>query len=963
MRGFSRGAEWRKWDLHFHTPSSYDYKNKAVTNAEIINGLVSNQIEVVAITDHHVIDIERIEKLQQLGKQNSIEVLPGIEFLSDARGRQPIHFIGIFSQDCKLSHIWGQLKHKTNISKIESEGQNPNQVYCDLIDTINLVHELGGVVSIYSGGKHGSIEQITHSLEHGAAQKTEIAHNVDIYELGNSDDQIGYHKFVFPSIGKVIPMIICSDNHDIKNFTLKDNLWIKADPNFDGLKQVINEPEERIYIGDKPPLIDRVATNRTKYIKELTISQVEDYNGNQGVWFDNVKIPLNSELVAIIGNKGSGKSAIADILSLCANYHDIEDFSFLKSNKFCEKSGRVAKKFEAQLTWESESTDKKNLYETPQPTEISSVKYLPQGKFERLTNEISTVKDFQKEIESVVFSHIPEEERLGAKTFSALIEEKSSTVESQIEALKDDIEIINKQIIELERRSTGSYQTELNNKLNKKQEELDALVEPPKVSDPNEDPEKKKQNEAVNNKISAIKKEITEIEVRIESAVLNKKTALEILQKLKRIKTEVQQKQTDVTRFVDEKKSELSEFDFDLNKLISIKVDFTELDKVIAVKEKDLIAAKELIGEAEDSTEGIKPLTELIEEKKAALKVETSKLNTEQKLYQEYLNSKVNWEKERAKIIGSIETVDTFAYIQNELTYLNEKLAIDLDEKYEERRGIIKRIFDQKQEVIAVYKDARNRLNSIIEANSKTLKDYKISVDASLVKQTDFIDKFLGFIDKVKVGSFHSKDGGEAQLKKLQEDFDFDQKDNVITFLDNVVDALKKDKRSGQDEASRAIADQVKDISGLYRYLFSLEFLENNYQLKQGEKQLEQLSPGERGALLLVFYLLLDKNDIPLIIDQPEDNLDNHSVATVLVPFIQAAKKKRQIIMVTHNPNLAVVSDAEQIIYVNLDKQDNYKFTTVSGSIENRNVNEKIVKVLEGAMPAFNNRKNKYFDE
>lgn len=101
----------------------------------------------------------------------------------------------------------------------------------------------------------------------------------------------------------------------------------------------------------------------------------------------------------------------------------------------------------------------------------------------------------------------------------------------------------------------------------------------------------------------------------------------------------------------------------------------------------------------------------------------------------------------------------------------------------------------------------------------------------------------------------------------------------------------------------------------------------------------------------------------PLIIDQPEDNLDNHSVATVLVPFIQAAKKKRQIIMVTHNPNLAVVSDAEQIIYVNLDKQDNYKFTTVSGSIENRNVNEKIVKVLEGAMPAFNNRKNKYFDE
>ena len=114
--------------------------------------------------------------------------------------------------------------------------------------------------------------------------------------------------------------------------------------------------------------------------------------------------------------------------------------------------------------------------------------------------------------------------------------------------------------------------------------------------------------------------------------------------------------------------------------------------------------------------------------------------------------------------------------------------------------------------------------------------------------------------------------------------------------------------------------------------------------------------------MLLVFYLLLDKNDIPLIIDQPEDNLDNHSVAKILVPFIRAAKAKRQIIMVTHNPNLAVVSDAEQIIYVNLDKENNYSFSTVTGSIENKDVNKKIVEVLEGAMPAFNKRKDKYYE-
>ena len=107
---------------------------------------------------------------------------------------------------------------------------------------------------------------------------------------------------------------------------------------------------------------------------------------------------------------------------------------------------------------------------------------------------------------------------------------------------------------------------------------------------------------------------------------------------------------------------------------------------------------------------------------------------------------------------------------------------------------------------------------------------------------------------------------------------------------------------------------------------------------------------------------MLDKNDIPLIIDQPEDNLDNHSVAKILVPFIRAAKAKRQIIMVTHNPNLAVVSDAEQIVYVNLDKEDNYTFSTVTGSIENKDVNKKIVEVLEGTMPAFIKRKDKYYE-
>jgi len=93
--------------------------------------------------------------------------LSGIELLSDARGKVPIHFIGIFSENCNLEDIWGQLENTTNIKKIKGEGKEPNQVYCDLEETIKLVKSLGGITTIHAGDKTNSIENITHSLPHG----------------------------------------------------------------------------------------------------------------------------------------------------------------------------------------------------------------------------------------------------------------------------------------------------------------------------------------------------------------------------------------------------------------------------------------------------------------------------------------------------------------------------------------------------------------------------------------------------------------------------------------------------------------------------------------------------------------------------------------------------------------------------------------------------------------------------
>jgi predicted ATPase len=83
-------------------------------------------------------------------------------------------------------------------------------------------------------------------------------------------------------------------------------------------------------------------------------------------------------------------------------------------------------------------------------------------------------------------------------------------------------------------------------------------------------------------------------------------------------------------------------------------------------------------------------------------------------------------------------------------------------------------------------------------------------------------------------------------------------------------------------------------------------------------------------------------------------------VVSLLVPVINEAKKHRQIIMVTHNPNLAVVCDAEQIIHATFDRKSGPKISYRSGSIEDGMINRVVVNVLEGTKVAFDNRGMKY---
>jgi ABC-type Mn2+/Zn2+ transport system ATPase subunit len=122
-------------------------------------------------------------------------------------------------------------------------------------------------------------------------------------------------------------------------------------------------------------------------------------------------------------------------------------------------------------------------------------------------------------------------------------------------------------------------------------------------------------------------------------------------------------------------------------------------------------------------------------------------------------------------------------------------------------------------------------------------------------------------------------------------------------------------------------------------------------------RDFSRLSLGQQQSVLLAL-MLSSKSNAPLIIDQPEDNLDGEFIYQSLVPVLRLAKERRQIIIVTHNANIAVLGDAEQIVVL---KSTSDKGVIASrGSIDDPVTREAACSILEGAKEAFRRRAKIY---
>ena len=143
-------------------------------------------------------------------------------------------------------------------------------------------------------------------------------------------------------------------------------------------------------------------------------------------------------------------------------------------------------------------------------------------------------------------------------------------------------------------------------------------------------------------------------------------------------------------------------------------------------------------------------------------------------------------------------------------------------------------------------------------------------------------------------------------------------------------------------------------------WLFATDHISVRYEIVYDGIDIRKLSPGTRGIVLLLLYLALDDaDDRPLIIDQPEENLDPKSVFDELVALFIAAKAKRQVIMVTHNANLVINTDADQIIVAEVGPHAMGGLPPITyraGGLENAEIRKAVCDILEGGEEAFRER-------
>ena len=399
MKCYPRGSEWRKWDLHVHSPST-----KLSNGYEKISGKIDwdrfcriihdSDVDAIGITDYFSLEsfFTFKQHYSSMYPDCNKTFFPNLELrLNESvnKSTETIDYHILFQPDlsCEqaskfLSHLKTQVSKSANIklycSELESTADfekatvTRSDIELALTDTFGDKTFWNNYVMLIVPANNNGIR-----ADDKSKRKMNIADEIDKFSnafFGNPNNTnyfLSTDRFEDKDQkSQPKPVFSGCDAHNFDDLQAwlgqqvlngsnsKYITWIKADLTFEGLQQVLLQPEERVYIGDIPPSLDRVNRNKQNYIASISVNRIDNPKNKAEIWFD-FNLPLNSGLVAIIGNKGSGKSALSDIIGHFSNCKTMESASFLNPDRFRKVNKNYALDYEGNLTWYDGHVDEK----------------------------------------------------------------------------------------------------------------------------------------------------------------------------------------------------------------------------------------------------------------------------------------------------------------------------------------------------------------------------------------------------------------------------------------------------------------------------------------------------------------------------------------------------------------------------------------------------------------------------
>lgn len=713
--------------------------------------------------------------------------------------------------------------------------------------------------------------------------------------------------------------------------------WIKGDLSFESLRQACLEPDSRTFIGSAPP----VGALPSQVITAASVTNA--------TWLKTSAVPLNSGLVGIIGARGSGKTALADIIAaggFALSAHISERSFIRRAREHLHDSA-------AELAWEDgdpTSCELRNA-ELEDLLDFPRVQYLSQQFVDSLCSAEGVTDELLAEIERVIYQAHPTEDRMGTTTFRELLDLRAASGRairrSHEQALSEAAQELN---LERDRRARlpGLQRQRANLAASIAKDKRDRSTLIGKGGE-----ERAKRLDLVTTAAEAVRFKVEQARRRRQALIaLKNEVADTRATKAPARLRQLQQTHAEAGLSVEAWKAFLLEFGGDVDAILSAAI--VEIDQRIRTLAGPAVGEPKVASDAPPSKVSLVPngvaletltlslLDKEVARLRAQIGIDAANARALTRLSEKISRDEAALAKQDREI-GAAQQAD-------------ERIKALIQSRRDSYAAVFDGIIEEESELTSLYEPLKLRLEAEEGALGKLAFAIRRSVDvASWAQQGEEL------LDLRKVGPFKGRGALlEAARTELlpawQQGSSADVAEAMARFRDahddNLIDHAPVERSAGQ-----AFRDWAGRISA---WLYGTDHIKIAYGVQYEGLDIEQLSPGTRGIVLLLLYLAIDRDDDrPIIIDQPEENLDPKSVFDELVDRFRRAKLRRQIIIVTHNANLIVNTDADQVIVATCGPHrpgELPEIAYVSGGLENPDIRRQVCEILEGGEDAFRER-------